>query len=398
MSDTTTSEQSSDAASPDAVTDALKDAGERLFTIVMERAAQAATHQIESLTSRLTEYAEQGGPGLKAALSGGQALAEGKSPLRAAFSSGVTGVKESIKGIFSRNGDDGGGGGGGGGGGDALKAMNIVEDIDVGLPLRTTYDLWTQYEDFPSFMKKVETVSQESDEKTNWKAQVFWSHRNWEATTIEQVPDSHIVWRSQGAKGHVDGAVTFTELGPNLTKILLVLQYHPQGFVERTGNIWRAAGRRARLEFKHFRRHAMVKVLVQDDEVEGWRGEIRDSEVVKTHEDALEEEQQGAQETGPLYTGEGELAFDEQGELVYDEEGEPLYDEEGEPLYDEEGELFYDEEGEPVSDEDEEEPTDEEGEPVDVEDDQEPAEDEGEEVAEEEEEDEPVAAQGGGRS
>ena len=106
------------------------------------------------------------------------------------------------------------------------------------------------------------------------------------------MPDSHIVWRSTGAKGHVDGAVTFTEVGPNLTRVLLVMEYWPKGLFEQTGNLWRAQGRRARLEFKHFRRHAMTNVILRQEEVEGWRGEIRDSEVVKTHEEALEEEQQ----------------------------------------------------------------------------------------------------------
>ena len=61
-------------------------------------------------------------------------------------------------------------------------------------------------------MKKVENVDHD-DEESTWKAQVFWSHREWQATTVEQVPDSHIVWKSTGAKGHVDGVVTFTELG-----------------------------------------------------------------------------------------------------------------------------------------------------------------------------------------
>jgi uncharacterized membrane protein len=82
-------------------------------------------------------------------------------------------------------------------------------------------------------MKKVESVEQASDEKTSWKAQVLWSHRAFEATIVEQVPDSHVVWRSKGAKGHVDGAVTFTSLGPNLTRVLLVLEYYPQGLFER---------------------------------------------------------------------------------------------------------------------------------------------------------------------
>jgi hypothetical protein len=121
------------------------------------------------------------------------------------------------------------------------------------------------------------------EQKLNWKAQVFWSHRRWEATILEQVPEDKIVWRSKGEKGHVDGAVTFHELAPNLTRILLVLEYHPQGFMEHTGNMWRAQGRRARLELKHFRRHVMSEAVLHAGEIEGWRGVIEDGEVVLDH-------------------------------------------------------------------------------------------------------------------
>src|SRR5213593_1566435 len=108
-------------------------------------------------------------------------------------------------------------------------------------------------------MKKVEKVEQEADEKLNLRAQIVWSHRNWDSTIIEQVPDRRIVWRSKGAKGYVDGAVTFHPLAPELTKIIMVLEYHPRGLFEQTGNLWRAQGRRARLEFKHFARHVMTQ-------------------------------------------------------------------------------------------------------------------------------------------
>ena len=208
---------------------------------------------------------------------------ERRSGIGGMFSS----LKDKVAGLF------GGGGGGGGGKGKKLKVTVISESLDIGLPLRATYNLWTQYEDFPSFMKKVENVDLD-DEKSTWKAQVFWSHREWQATTVEQVADSHIVWKSTGAKGHVDGAVTFTSLGPNLTRVLLVMEYYPQGLFERTGNIWRAQGRRARLEFQHFRRHAMTQAILNQDEIEGWRGEIRDGEVVTTHEEAMEAEQSAA--------------------------------------------------------------------------------------------------------
>jgi uncharacterized membrane protein len=190
-------------------------------------------------------------------------------------------------------GGDGDGGGGGGGGG---KVINIVEEINVGVPVSVAYNQWTQFEDFPDFMKKVEKVDQESDTELSWRAQVLWSHRDWKSTIIEQMPDEKIVWKSEGAKGYVDGAVTFHELSPNLTKILLVLEYYPQGFFEKTGNLWRAQGRRARLELKHFRRHVMTDVILHPEEIKGWRGEIHDSEVASQEEQG--EEEQGEQEQG----------------------------------------------------------------------------------------------------
>jgi uncharacterized membrane protein len=237
-------------------------------------------HQVESGIGRL-ESGELLSPGLK---EGVQRLARGDSPAKAAAGAAFAGVKDKVKNMF------GGGGGGKGGKGGKVKVTNIIEDIDVGVPLRVAYNQWTQFGDFPSFMKKVESVDSESDEKLNWKAQVLWSHRTWESNIQEQVPDERIVWRSKGAKGYVDGAVTFHELGPRLTRVMLVLEYHPQGLFEHTGNIWRAQGRRARLELKHFRRHVMTRTILDEESVEGWRGEIRDGEVVRTHEDALDEE------------------------------------------------------------------------------------------------------------
>jgi hypothetical protein len=307
-------------------TDTLRGAGQDLLGVMLQRAASTASDRINGFADRLTDVSETG-EGLTSLVrrprnqdgddddddDGGQ---DGGGGL-------LGGLKDKVKDMF------GGGGKGGGGGGKKLKLTNIVETLDVGVPLRTTYDLWTQYTDFPTFMKKLEAVDQSSDEQSHWKAQVWWSHREWEATTVEQVPDSHIVWRSKGSKGHVDGAVTFTALGPNLTRVTLVIEYFPQGLFERTGNLWRAQGRRIRLEFKHFRRHAMTQVLLHPEDIEGWRGEIRDSEVVKTHEEALEEEQQdsGAPEDDQEYAETaGEDGSDED---VEDEDlGDEDYDSE----------------------------------------------------------------------
>ncbi|WP_214367106.1 SRPBCC family protein [Pseudonocardia sp. H11422] len=354
-------------------TEALREAGQRLLGLLVQRAAQVATERVGELSERLTDVAEDGGQGIRAALTGrsaensesdGSASGDGKAdggPLSA--------VTEKIKGLF--------GGGRKPGGGKKLKVTNIVETLDVGLPLRTTYNLWSQYQDFPSFMKKVEDVDRPEDEKSNWKAQIFLSHRTWEATTVEQVPDSHIVWRSKGQKGHVDGAVTFTALGPNLTRVALVMEYWPQGLFEYTGNLWRAQGRRARLEFKHFRRHAMTNVILHQEDVEGWRGEIRDGQVVKTHEEALKEEQEREEqqefEPGPEDEEPGRAAADRDGEEPESAEDE-YEDEYAEDEYADEADEG-DEGDEDGAGEDEEEPegADDEYEDEDEDEDEEPA-------------------------
>ena len=285
--------------SANGVMDRLKDEARSLAGALGDRAMASVRGKVEGTTDRLAEYVEGGaGPGLMAAMTGARNLAEGKSPVRSMLGAGMADVKEKVKGMF---------GGGKGGGGNKLKLTNIVESIDVGVPITVAYNQWTQLSDFPKFMKKVESVDQNKKEetKTNWKAQVFWSHRTWESTVVEQVPDDKIVWRSKGQKGHVDGAVTFHELAPNLTRILLALEYHPQGLFERTGNLWRAQGRRTRLELKNFRRHVMTESVLHADDIEGWRGTIHDGEVTESHEDALAREGSHRGQSRPSRNGRG---------------------------------------------------------------------------------------------
>ncbi|MGC4890247.1 SRPBCC family protein [Micromonospora sp. DT227] len=264
-----------------------------LASAIGERAVQVVTERVTGATGRLSEYAKQGGgPGLVAAATGAQKLADGHSPLKAMFHAGLAGGKEKLMSAF-------GGGKGGKGGGKKLKVTNIVETIEVGVPVRVAYNQWTTFGDFPSFMKKVEQADNDEDEKMTWKAQVLWSHRTWESTIVRQIPDRLIHWRSKGEKGSVDGTVSFHEVAPELTRILVVLEYHPQGLFEHTGNLWRAQGRRVRLELKHFVRHVMTETVLDPDSVEGWRGEIQDSQVVKDHETALREEQEGGAQPEP---------------------------------------------------------------------------------------------------
>jgi len=318
----------------------LQEAMQRLVGTVAEKALSSVSDKVTNTSGRLTDYAENGGEGgLLAALTGSEKSDDDESPDKSDTGGGWwEGAKQTVKDKASDLKDAvTGGGGGGSGKGKKLKLTNIVETIDVGVPVQLAYNQWTQFADFPSFMKKVERVEQESDEKLEWKAQIFLSHRTWEASILEQVPDERIVWRSKGAKGFIDGAVTFHEVTPDLTRIVLILEYHPKGLFEKTGNLWRAQGRRARLELKHFARHVMTQSVLHPDEVEGWRGEIRDGEVVEPEEDEAQPEE--SEELEESDEAEGEEPEDEEAEETNEDETEETDEDAGEEEEEEEEEA-----------------------------------------------------------
>jgi len=265
----------------------LKDEVSGLGQAVAQRGLGKASERVESMTGRLSDIAEGKASSTKAKTAAN--VVKGDSPVKAAVKAVGSKVGDGVKDAVGSVGNALTGGGGGGKGG-KLKVTNIIECVDVPVPRNVAYEQWTQFEDFPTFTKKVENVKQEEDTETTWKAQIFWSHRTWKAEIIDQVPNERIVWKSQGDKGHVDGAITFHELAPDLTRVNMVLEYYPKGLFEHTGNIWRAQGRRARLELKHFARHVSTQTLIHQDDVEGWPGEIHEGKV--TDEDAAHQDGQ----------------------------------------------------------------------------------------------------------
>ncbi|MFF9501003.1 SRPBCC family protein [Streptomyces sp. NPDC014656] len=287
--------------------------------------ADKAVDKVGDLTDGLYDVAENGG-----SLAGvGGRLIQGDSPAKAVLGQTFEGIKDKVKDVGSGLlGGKGKGKGRKAGG----KSMNIVETIDVGVPLRTAYDHWTRYEDFSGFAKGVRSVSQSGDTASDWKVKVGPSTRSWKATVQEQIPDDRIVWSSEGAKGTTRGCVSFHELAPSLTRILLVVEYYPSGLFEKTGNIWRAQGRRMRLDLKHFDRF----VTLTDEEPDGWRGRIEDGEVVVTHEEAVEEEEREGEEDAGTDEEEADYPEDDENADAYEEEGEEEDEEEDGDAYEDE--------------------------------------------------------------
>lgn len=148
--------------------------------------------------------------------------------------------------------------------------MAIIEkDIEVEVPVRTAYNQWTQFEEFPRFMEGVERVEQLDEQHLHWVAKVGTKRKEWDAKIVEQLPDQRVAWRSEGGAENA-GVVTFQAVSEEETKVSLRMEYEPEGIVENVGDAVGIVSRRVEGDLKRFKEF----VEARGEGTGGWRGEI----------------------------------------------------------------------------------------------------------------------------
>ena len=148
--------------------------------------------------------------------------------------------------------------------------MSTIEhSIEVEVPVRTAYNQWTQFEEFPRFMEGVESVRQSDDRHLHWVAEIGGVRREWDAEITEQHPDERVAWRATSGTQNA-GAVTFHRLDADRTKIMLQLDVDPEGFVEQAGDRLGFVSRRAASDLERFKEY----IEDRGRETGAWRGDI----------------------------------------------------------------------------------------------------------------------------
>ncbi len=145
----------------------------------------------------------------------------------------------------------------------------IIEVVDIDVPVRTAYDQWTQFETFPLFMESVEQVVQVDDVTLVWRARIGGLTREWEAKITEQTPDERIAWSSvEGAMNA--GTVTFNPLDDRRCRVTLQLDVEPGGPIEAVGDALGLVRRQARTDLENFKEF----IEARGEETGAWRGEV----------------------------------------------------------------------------------------------------------------------------
>ena len=145
----------------------------------------------------------------------------------------------------------------------------IEQSIEVEVPVRTAYNQWTQFEEFPRFMEGVIEVKQLDDTHLLWRANVGGKEKVWRARITEQTPDERIAWRSEDG-AHNAGVVTFHRISDGKTKIMLQLDYDPEGVVENVGDAVGVVSARVKGDLERFKEF----IEARGRETGAWRGTV----------------------------------------------------------------------------------------------------------------------------
>jgi len=146
---------------------------------------------------------------------------------------------------------------------------SMCTSIDVRVPVRTTYNQWTQFESFPHFMEGIESVVQKNDTTLHWKGKVGGKVTEWDARIDEQIPDVRIAWHSITGQPN-GGAVDFHRIDDSTTRVVLVMETEPEGAMEKVGDAFGLLRKRVDKDLERFKEF----IEKRGSETGAWRGEV----------------------------------------------------------------------------------------------------------------------------
>ena len=147
--------------------------------------------------------------------------------------------------------------------------QTIEQSIEVKAPVGQVYNQWTQFEDFPRFMEGVERVDQSDDRHLHWVASFGGETHEWDAEITEQKPEERVAWRNVDGKDNA-GVVTFHKVEDDVTRVMVQMDWAPEGLKEKIGSALGADDRRVKSDLERFKEF----IEARGSETGAWRGEV----------------------------------------------------------------------------------------------------------------------------
>jgi uncharacterized membrane protein len=145
----------------------------------------------------------------------------------------------------------------------------IEQSIDVEVPIEKAYNQWTQFEEFPQFMDGIDRIDQLDDRHLHWVASFGGETHEWDAEIVEQAPEERVAWRNTDGKDNA-GAVTFHKIDGDTTRVMVQMDWAPEGIKEKVGAALGADDRRVKGDLERFKEF----IEGRGSESGAWRGEV----------------------------------------------------------------------------------------------------------------------------
>ncbi|MDT9682800.1 SRPBCC family protein [Streptomyces sp. TRM76323] len=147
----------------------------------------------------------------------------------------------------------------------------VKETVEVEVPVRTAYNQWTQFEEFPNFMEGVEEVRQVDDRHNHWTTKIGGVRREFDTEIIDQLPDERIAWRTVSGDTQQKGVVSFQRVDETHTRVELVMDVEPTGLAEKAADLTGTIDRRVKGDMRRFKEY----IETRGGESGAWRGRVR---------------------------------------------------------------------------------------------------------------------------
>jgi carbon monoxide dehydrogenase subunit G len=151
-----------------------------------------------------------------------------------------------------------GGGGNGDGGGKKTRRLPIQRYTDVAVPVEVAYKAWTQFDKFPNFMHRVQSVEKTGNDEVQWEEKIWFSKRQWKGKITERRKNDRIAWKTTSGTQHT-GIVSFHKIGDNLTRVMVTVDFHPTGMIEKMGSGLRFVKRAVQADLARFKTYVEMK-------------------------------------------------------------------------------------------------------------------------------------------
>ncbi len=152
---------------------------------------------------------------------------------------------------------------------------SIEQSLEINVPVSTAYNQWTQFKDFPRFMEGVEELRQLDDTHLHWVVSHNGQRHEFDTEITEQRPDDRVAWQTTDGKSH-SGVVTFHRLDDNKCKVMVQMNWEPEGMLETLGAALGSDDRRVKSDLERFKE----MIESRPSETGGWRGEVEQGETV----------------------------------------------------------------------------------------------------------------------